>query len=449
MEKTAASKRYVMDHLYEMSCWMKRLYRRGKRFQQYSKLLSETAMLPPQALARMQDLRLRRMIHHCYENVPYYRDLFDRLHLKPEDIQTRNDLQKLPLMTKEDVHDHYDKLIAPNRKSRLSRTCHTSGTTGTPAKFLRDYNSINFENAAVWRQWQQAGYTGQKRLTLRGEVVVPSSQSSPPFWRYNPAENELVMSGYHMSIANSRLYIDKILEYEPDYLSSFPSLAYLLAKYFRAHNMTYPFKGAFTSSEMLEPDVRKYLEDTFQCWIHDWYGQVERVSAIAQCPVGSYHIQEDYSFTELLPAENGTHEIVGTHLFNFAQPLLRYRTLDYVKQSEERCTCGSAFRIVENLLGRTYSYLLTPEGYQISVISHIPRGVDNLIETQFYQERPDEIVVNVLTNGRFSERDREQLMRNTREHTSPQIKITVREVDEIPRGPNGKFLGIINKIEMN
>ena len=135
-------------------------------------------------------------------------------------------------------------------------------------------------------------------------------------------------------------------------------------------------------------------------------------------------------------------------------PLLRYRTQDYVylksaAGSHQACACGTAFQMVDSILGRAYGYLLTPEGYHIAITAHIPIGVENIIETQFYQERQGEVVLKVLSNGKFSEVDREQLIRNTLKHTSPQMKVIVEEVDEIPRGPNGKFINIINKVPVS
>ncbi len=254
------------------------------------------------------------------------------------------------------------------------------------------------------------------------------------------------MSGYHLSYGNSKAYIQQILTFKPEILYAYPSTAYLLAKFFKLHRIDYRFDVIFTSSEALLPDTKHFIEDVFNTRVCDWYGQAERVAAISHCAKGAYHIQEDYSLVELLPGDF-SYELVGTQLFNFVMPLLRYKTNDHVEISSEPCVCGSAFRVVNRILGRDYSYILTPEGYRISITNHIPRGVDNLLETQFYQDTQGELVLKVLTNGFFTEKDRLQLVKNTKEHTSPGMKVIVEEVDELPRGPNGKFISIINKLE--
>lgn len=438
---------------FRVQCWLKKLYRRGPRFRHFANSLEKTHNYP---LAQLQDYQadlLRKMVEHCYQDVPYYQELFQELRLKPEDFQTVEDLKKLPLLDKKTVQENYDKMISKRHHNFLCNLGTTSGSTGTPGKFIRDYDAINFEHAMVWRHWQNAGDMGKRRVSLRGDIIVPAAQNHPPFWRYNPANSELQMSSYHLSRKNSSHYIQKILEFKPKVLYCGPSMGHVLAKFFRHYQVNYQFDAIFTSSESLEPAVRAYIEETFDCRIYDWYGQAERVAAIGQCVHGDYHIQEDYSIVELLEGpEQHSYELVGTQLYNYVMPLLRYRTHDYVYMQEsghpeQPCGCGNSFRRVEKILGRSYGYLLTPEGYHIAITAHIPVGVDNVIETQFYQEKQGEVILKVLTNGRFTEFDRERLVSNTLKHTSPHMKVTVMEVGEIPRGPNGKFINIINKME--
>lgn len=434
---------------FEIECWLKRLYRRGPRFRQMRRELEVSQHFTPEEIREYQNRQLRAMVTHCYQNVPYYRDLFRQLKLDPESIRTRDDLQKLPLLDKKVVQENFDKFISKSHYNFLCKTGTTSGTTGRPGKFVRDFDAINFEHAVTWRHWENAGDTGKKRISLRGDVLVPVARNHPPFWKYNPANRELLMSSYHQSQANGIHYVRKILEFQAKVLYCGPSAGYLLAKFFRSEGVDYKFDAIFTSSESLEPEVRALVEETFQCRISDWYGQAERVSAIGQCKYGTYHIQEDYSITELLPGEDeDTYELVGTQFCNRVMPLLRYRTQDFVRISQPSgCLCGSHFRIVDQIIGRAYGYLLTPEGYNIAITTHIPVGVDNVLEAQFYQERPGEVVLKVLTNGRFTDADREQLVRNTLKYTSPHMKVIVKEVDDIPRGPNGKFINIINRLE--
>lgn len=440
---------FERQKLFGVEHWLKHWYRYGLCFEYYSRLLDKTARLSPQDLEKFQNDRLRTLIHDAYQNIPYYRDLMSSLKLKPDDIQAQADLQKLPYLTKEIVVANFDKMVSQKKRNFLCKVAKTSGTTGSPAQFVRSFNSINFENAAIWRQWKTAGDQGKRRITLRGEVVVPMSQSKPPFWRHNPANRELLMCGFHLNERTCDAYLQKIMAFRPQILSSYPSNAYALAKYFKQKKLSYRFDAVFTSSETMAPGIRKFIEDTFQTQVYDWYGQAERVAAIGHCTNGTYHIQEDYSLVELAPAGKN-HEIVGTHLFNEVMPLIRYKTGDLVKASaDQACGCGSHFRTVDSIDGRACNYILTPEGYRISAANHIFHGVDNVLEGQLYQDSAECLIIKVVAGAGFTERNKAELVRNARENTSERMKIVVEQVEHIRRAPNGKFQSIVSQLPVS
>lgn len=80
----------------------------------------------------------------------------------------------------------------------------TSGTTGTPLTTFQDRRVIAAENAFLWRQLQWAGFSkGQRCVWLRGDMIIPYEQITPPFWRTNRAENMLMISSYHLSEKNA------------------------------------------------------------------------------------------------------------------------------------------------------------------------------------------------------------------------------------------------------
>lgn len=407
--------------------------------------LQKSQYFSKEELVSLQNKKLQRIIHHSYKNVSYYNDLFRELKLTPEDIATKEDLRKLPFLDKRVVKDNFDKLNTKSNLKFLYYKAYTSGTTGTPGKFFRDYRSINFENAALRRHYQNVGDMGHKKVTLRGDIIVPLTCNTPPFWKYNPIDNELIMSSYHLSSKTIKAYIEKLSEFNPQILHAYPSVAYLLAKYCGKLSKELNFKAIFTSSETLSTEQRKFIEKVFNCPIYDWYGQVERVAAIGQCEKGTYHIIEDYSIVETIDTNSGL-EIVGTHLHNYIMPLIRYRTEDIVEIKPHKCSCNRNYREINKIYGREVDYLLTSNGPQFVAFDHILRNIDNIIEAQIVQEKIGEIIINITTNGNFSQRDKDQLIKNTLDRTSGGMKVIVNVLDSIPRGPNGKFISVINKL---
>lgn len=430
-----------------IKAYFKNALRSGWAFQRYLRQLKATEKYSASELKAYQDEHLRRVIKLAYENVPFYNRTFKELKLLPADIRTTADLHKLPVIDKKAVRDNFP-LFRNTQFIGKAFEGLTSGTTGTPGVFLRDLRSINFENAAVWRSWQWGGKTfGAKRATLRGEMIFPITQKTPPFWKVNRFSKELLLSGYHISESNLGLYIEVIKKYQPEDLYAYPSTAYLLAEFNHRRNLGLTFKAVFTSSEMVSDYQRAMIERSFGCKVFDWYGQTERVAAAAQCEYGAYHEISDYSIVEYLPQSDGKYEIIGTTLNNFVMPLIRYRTGDSVMLADDQsCPCGRSFKKIKNIEGRCGEAIYTPDGRVVGILNHIPRGVDHLIELQFVQRSLQEVILRVLVTDEFSDNDAQKLIKNAQEQISHDMRFVIEKVDCIERGKNGKFIPVISEI---
>ncbi|KNY26556.1 phenylacetate--CoA ligase family protein [Pseudobacteroides cellulosolvens] len=434
---------------HSFNSYLKQFIRKGVTYNKILKELNQTEFYSMEQLDNYNNIKLKKIIEHSYKYVPYYRELFDNLKLKPDDITKISDLEKLPFLEKRIVRDNLDKFLSKRLIDRVfMKKARTGGSTGTPLSLFRDYYSINFENASLWRNWLHAGDYSLKRVTLRGEDIVPLECKTPPFWKYSPATRELKMSSYHLNDETASLYIDKIIEFDPKVIYAYPSIVYQMALYFDKFNKPLKLTAVFTSSENLGNKQKKLIEQVFNCKVFDWYGQAERVSAIAHCEEGTYHIVEDYSITELIKTEQGL-EVVGTSLNNYLMPLLRYRTGDIVELSSKKCSCGRSFRSIERINGRSGKHVITPEGIKIPIIilSFITDYANNIDEAQFIQNKKGEMIVKVVTNNKFTDSDLKDLIYLSKKYTSDTMKIEVETVSEIPRGPNGKFVGLISNID--
>ena len=145
----------------------------------YYHWLQKTQWWSPEQLKELQDQKLIKLIEHTYSNVPYYRQLFDSLGLTPEDIQTTDDLKKLPILTKENIRSHFDELKATDFNKHKPVLNATGGSTGDPLQYYitKDVASITW--AGMFRSWEWAGYKlGDKRATLAGSSLVPNNSPS-------------------------------------------------------------------------------------------------------------------------------------------------------------------------------------------------------------------------------------------------------------------------------
>jgi phenylacetate-CoA ligase len=396
-----------------------------------------------------QEERLRAVVATAYHCVPYYRGVFRERGLTPADIRTVEDLQKLPVIDKVTVRDNFDAFR--NRSFHgFSVRGYTGGSAGIPGVFLRDLQSINFDHAALWRQYIWAGKRfGSRRVTLRGENIIPMRRDRPPFWRYRPFGKELVLSSFHLSEQHLRTYVDEIAAFDPFDMYAYPSTAYVLARWCRKMNVGLNIPVVFTSSEVLLEWQRREIEEAFTCKVFDWYGCGERVAAIGQCEWGTYHEIPHYAIMEFQPLGEGKYEIIGTTLHNEVMPLIRYRVGDIVELADpSTCRCGRRMRMIRTIYGREEDLLSMENGRRIIVMEErIFHGLRNLQEVQIVQNDLTDIRIRVRPEDPWKPVPVETIVDRLVKHVGGKRHIyRVEVVDRIERGANGKFKFVKNAL---
>jgi phenylacetate-CoA ligase len=424
--------------------------REGRAFRRDGSELEQSQWLDAAGLQRLQADRLQAIVGHAAAHVPYWRERFAALKLDAARLDLPRDMERLPLLDKNDVRAAGMSLVADEARRPLVSGS-TSGTTGSPVWFHQDLQAITRENAFIWRQLRWAGMQpGDRRAWIRGEPVVPPDHVEPPFWRHNRSDNMLMMSSLHLSDANAALYIDALREYDPAVIQAYPSSICYLAAWMDGQGLRYQgrsLKSIVTSSEMFDREQREQVARVFGCKVFDWYGLVERVAAIGMCEHGRYHVISDYSHVEFVPAGDGYDELVGTSFNNFAMPLLRYRCGDLVKRAplHERCACGRAFPLIDDIIGRADDFIKLPDGRRMAacLAGNMFRGVPGVLEGQIRQDDPDRLTVLVVPGRGYTELTAQKLQSNARARIGASLGCEVKLVDEIPRTARGKFKSVV------
>ncbi|HDK7174803.1 TPA: phenylacetate--CoA ligase family protein [Clostridium botulinum] len=429
-----------------------KVLREGITFKKMLKFLEESQHYSKEELKNYQDEHLNKIMKHCYENVPYYKEIFNKNKLMPSDIRTQKDLWKLPILTKNDIKQNFNKLKATNMPKWLLNEGHTSGTTGTPAHFYRDLNSINFENATVWRQWKWAGIDiGDRIVVCRGNEIKVNEKEHI-FWKKNNIQKQLFLSSFYLSDENMKYYIEEFKRYDGKALQAYPSTAYVIAKYLEKINDKIKLKAVFTSSEPIYDFQRKLIEDRFECKIWDFYGLAERVVSASECKTHEgLHINEEYGITEILDEkekEANKGFLVGSTLHNYAMPLIRYVTNDYTKISCEKCSCGIEHRMISPIETKKEDMVITKEGRYISpsIITHAFKPLTHVAKSQVIQHDFDDFEIKIIPEEGFNNTEIDLLMKGLKERFGQESSIDINIVEDIPRTKNGKFRWVISKI---
>ncbi len=336
-----------------------------------------------------RNLRLRSFVQYAVETVPFYRSRFRELGISPEDIHTIDDLKVLPVLTKEEVQEHYPEMISEAVPKHQQTITHTSGTTGGGLRFATTLRAVQ-EQWAVW--WRYRRWHGLQPGTwcgyFGGRSVVPLSQTRPPFWRYNYPGKQILFSAYHMSFKNMAVYVDELRRRQPPWLHGYPSLLTLIASYLleTGIDLGYQVQWITVGAENLLPQQADLMQRAFGVRPKQHYGMAEAVANISECEYGNLHVDEDFAAVEFIPnPECPGYKVIGTNFTNPVTPLLRYDVQDVVALTDETCSCGRPGRIVERIDGRQEDYVILKNGARLGRMDHIFKDLINIREAQIYQ----------------------------------------------------------------
>ena len=327
-------------------------------------------------IQNLQESKLRNLIRYCYDNVPYYTKLFDRLGLTPEDIKTREDLTRLPILTKQIIRDNYDDLIPKDMSSSRLIKCSTGGSTGTPLQFCKDAKEWSGQKAATLRAWEWYGlHLGDKIFSLGGNSIVKKKKK----FSYKNVYDEVIMRNFKHSSADvtdegMRQHYDALMKLKPTAIRGYGSSLYIFARFIeRMHLPVCPIKVVLTTGEVLVPEYRRKLEHVFRAPVYDEYGAGDGGILSHECPNrDGLHIEESLCVIEItdkagnvLP-DGQVGYVITTDLENYAFPFIRYLVGDmaYIKPGD--CPCGRHSRRFGEIMGRAGRLVYNKQGVPIS-----------------------------------------------------------------------------------
>ncbi len=434
--------------------------RYGRVFWETYNFLKESQWWSREKLEEYQMQQLSQLLNHAYENVPYYRRVFDERGLKPKDIQGLDDLRKLPYLTKEIIQENLPELVARNYPKSKLQPVTTGGSTGQPLGLYCERGvTTDKEQAFLITMWGRVGFRiGDRYATLRGDVVPSASKGKS--WEYNPASKNLVLSSYHMTDETLPNYIEKIREFKPAFIQAYPSTITILVRFMNENNIS-PFpsvKAILCASENLYPWQRELVESRLKCRVWDFYGHAERAALAGQCEkTNFYHVQSEFGIIELIdkkgnPAtnENEMAEIVATGLANFACPLIRYRTMDLAVPSDAHCECGRNYPLLKDIEGRLQDLVVTRDKRLITLTALIFaqhfEAFSQVKQMQLFQQKAGELVVKIVKAPKYSRKDEQEIMRKMQRAVGHSLDIAFDYVDNIPRTQTGKFRFLIQEL---
>lgn len=400
-------------------------------------------------LGEYQDYHLKKIVKHAAIYVPYYRDLFKKIDLNPSDFSGRSDMEKIPFLDKEIIRKQKEKLIADNVGKRGFRWDSTSGSTGTPLHLLIDDASFSNKLTALWRSYHWAGWKFGS-----GTFSLQSYYQGRPF-DFNPIYRVFRFDSIYLDKKTCIEAAEKLNRLKPKIMMGFPFDYMMLANFATEAGIKLHAPAAMiTYGETLSDWKREFLEEKYSCKIFDYYSHHENVAMISECKNGQKHLIEDFAYHEIigedrLAISSGEGELVGTGLYNYGMPLIRYKTGDSVVISENNssCNCGISFRNIERLNGKMNDYLVTPDGrFLEAVMSHSVDQAKGVVMSQCIQDAVDHIDVNMIVDDSFDQDSESAFEAGLRKRIGHEIKLDFHKVDQLIKRNGGKTPFILSKI---
>ena len=424
--------------------------------------------MPREDLEPIMLRRLKATVDRVYANVPFYRRQFEENNIAPNDIQSLDDLKRIPFTTKEDLRDNYPYGMFAMPMDNVVRIHASSGTTGQPTVVGYTARDVNTWAELMARSLAAGGATR--------EDIIHNAYGYGLFTGglgIHYGAEKLGASVIPVSGGNTKRQIVIMKDFGPTILTATPSYALHLGEVADEMGVSFAdlkFKFGIFGAEPWSERMREEIEQKLNITAVDIYGLSEVIGpgVAIECYEAKrgLHIFEDHFIPEIIDPVSGevlpygeTGELVFTTITKEAFPVIRYRTRDITSLNPEPCICGRTHIRMNRVSGRTDDMLI------IRGVNVFPSQIESVLMEMEAVEPHYQLVVDregkldTLTvmvevgEGLFSDEVKhlqnleKKIAKNIKEYLGVSAKVKLVEPKEIARS-EGKAVRVIDKREI-
>ena len=406
-------------------------------------------------LEQWQLARLRRLLRHAGQHVPYYRALFTRCGFDPEQVRQLADLSRLPLLRKSDIASARDSFKS-SRAVGL-RPFATGGSSGEPLRFFLGRRRVSHDIAAKWRATRWWGVDiGDREAVLWGSPIELQAQDLVRRLR-DALLRTMLLPAFAMSPARLDGYVRQLRRWRPRMLFGYPSALCRIASHASARDLPLDGLGvkvAFVTAERLYDAQRAQIAAAFGCPVANGYGGRDAGFIAHECPDGGMHVTAEDIIVEIVDSQGqplppgATGDIVVTHLATQDYPFIRYATGDVGALATEPCACGRGLPLLQKIEGRSTDFLTAADGTVMHGLAlvYIVRELPQVRSFKIIQESLLRTRVLLVCLPRLDDATRAAIIAGFRARLGAQVDIAIEEVDEIAAEASGKYRYVISKV---
>ena len=394
-----------------------------------------------------QTRRLQELVRHAYDNVPYYRRLFDEAGIAPDDIRELGDIERIPITTKATLQalGGSDMLARGFSPSNLVAR-ETNGSTGVPVVVYRQRFEQLVPALFLWRVRRELGLRRRLRVTFLtrfGHAKSPSLVSRVRS-RLKRAAGIQSWTLVECTAPMEQVALH-VKESNPDIIGGYAGVLSRLARELGEDQTEIRPRLILSVAEVLTPAMRAGIEKTFKAPVRDIYACYELGLIASECAHGgTYHVCDDNVIVEVRDDDgSGIGELIGTSLHFAAMPVIRYQLGDIVTRGPAYCGCGSPFNTLSSIQGRMNDYFPLPDGrqlhpYQIGTAVWTA-AFEWMYQYQVVQETCNRVVMRIVPRRIPADDEVAAVARAVGEVLGPAVELVVNLVDDIHDEINGKY----------
>ncbi|MBR5404890.1 MAG: phenylacetate--CoA ligase [Oscillospiraceae bacterium] len=342
--------------------------------------------MSPADMRALQNERLKKQVRHVYDNVPYYRNMMDNKGVTPDDIQSVDDLKKLPFLSKADLREAYPYGLLAVPLTDCVRIQSTSGTTGKRVVAFYTQHDVDLWEDCVARAITAAGGNEDDVCQVAYGYGLFTGGAG-----LHGGSHKVGCLTLPMSSGNTERQIQFMQDLGATILCCTPSYAAYIGE--TLHDMglspdDIQLKAGIFGAEPWTEEMRRSIEQSLGIKAYDIYGLTEISGpgvAFECCEQKGMHINEDHFIAEIIDPETGevlpdgsVGELVFTSITKEAFPLLRYRTRDLCVLTRGKCACGRTLVKMAKPMGRSDDMMI------IRGVNVFPSQIETVLIEQGY-----------------------------------------------------------------
>ncbi|MCP4650111.1 MAG: phenylacetate--CoA ligase family protein [PVC group bacterium] len=428
---------------------------RGRKTIKRLDFLRKSQYWPKEKLAVWQLERLNRLLLKAKTSSSFYKDRLSSVVLPLKDI---SELQKVPILTKQDIRSNMEKIKCVDEQQKFFVSARTGGSTGEPTHYFLDKRGLDWNRASVYRAAEWAGLNLGECWAQMSGSHFEYDRRQKLYWKLQFLMlNYINLPTAYMSDGVYEQHFALLNKHKPTVIWGYSGGIYNFALFIEKNypNAKLDFlKALFTSSETMHDYQRLKMNQVFGAnKVFDQYGSREMYMASECKQHNGYHLHSEYGLLEVVDTDNKPvgpgkrGRILITNLFNNVFPFIRYEIGDVgVLAEEQNCLCGVTLPKLQKVEGRISDMIVLPDRLLTFTSFTNLRDFEGIEQFQIIQKSRELIEIRIVKNEKFNQESERIFIGNFKELTGEKVELKVRYVAKIDLPESGKRRFIISEI---